>query len=536
MDVKDLLLQDIQDAPKVTDPRLVTDLTQDQPGYGSLFSKGAQAAADWNLRRSEELRSGKSPNPNDFPGIDWNSLEPEEKRAAISLAASVLPLPGGGLSGLLSKVGTKGMLGALGKALGWGSEGTLLGGGTQVVGNIAAGSPVTENLGPAMTTGAALNILGGAALSANPGLSPAAQALIDRGIVPTVGQAVNKDTIVGRTLRRAEDAVTSWPIVGDIAQNAKARGSNEFRNTVTDRLALPNQPLSSGTMPQRLQQARQELQNFYDKAGNMVDVPIFSNAYQKWYQKTMDDINSNRYYLPAPSSPNAPDLRQELRDFVDNRIDAATIRDPKSSRNDHIPGDRLKWIESEIKSFVRSKKAVHGTPDAILQNNMGQALQPAVTGIKQMRADLSPGAAYLYSIADPRWWELTALENASNRAIAQGGEITPYQGLAALRQQKKLQMVPKPGSLQELLQQGQEVFGNTLANSGTADRLGWVATLTGYPLNALAAIPAAIGASRPVQKGLLSLTQNTAKYGPSAQQALTVLGSQNPTLWSLLPQ
>ena len=513
---------------------------QEQPGFMSLFRKANQAGTEFMARRRQELESGSPPSASDRIGLDWNTLEPQEKRAAIALAAMVIPT---GISGLVAKAGVKGLMGAALHAMGWGAEGAAIGGGVQAVGNLATGAPLLQGVGQAAKVGAATNALLGAAGTQAPVASEEAKNLMRQGIVPTVGQAVDKSNVAGRALGRAEEVAGSFPAFGDIVTHARARGSQEWRQAVVSRANPPGAPALTGTTQERLAEAHGALASRYEEAARLADVPINSQNFSNWFTGIQQSLADPAKYI-------SPEKQNAIMKYITDRIRTGIRTTPQGI--DYLPGKVLSGLESDIGKWQRTedRAALGSSPTAFESLNTAQALNEVKEGMRTMVAQESPAAGAIYQEINPLYAQYKTLEKASTVAPSQLGEFTPAQLLSTIRQRENPSIFAaggRPGSLQESASQAQQVLGNRLPNSGTADRmLPWLvggslgtagATIAGIPGAAyLAGIPlAALGSSRAGQRGLLGLMQGGQQVGPYAQRLATIMAPQltGPD-WSLL--
>jgi len=263
--------------------------------------------------------------------------------------------------------------------------------------------------------------------------SPEVQALLDRGVVPTPGQAV------GGTINRIEQKLSSLPIIGDIINSARSRPKLEFNKAALNIAMPPGAGEVSQAGNAGLQEVKSALGSAYDRlyAGKDVQVPqaLFSTLQQ----------SKNVPVLPL-NSEGKKTFDAVLRKSLWDRIPAGGTL-PAENVKAEIIGDIGKAARQLQGSSAASEKAV------------GDALMAARSSVQQW-LNSATGAQNVGAL-DKAYAAKVALEKATGRAAAQGGVFTPYQALTAARNSP---------DLRTLAQNAQSVLGNTVPNSYTADR------------------------------------------------------------------
>ena len=341
-----------------------------------------------------------------------------------------------------------------------------------------------------------------AARAVNPIMQSApVRSLMDRGVVPTPGQAA------GGSLNQLEQKFESLPGPGNFIRMGRERSSQEFNKAALNTAMPPGQTVSKAGQ-EGVEQVKGALSEAYDK--------IFAG------QTVSADAALFRSIMAAKSKPATP-LNYEgekafnsiVKKLVAERIPQGGKWSASQVKTDII-GDLGKEAQGYLNSSTMAEKAV------------GQALMEARNAaqawlIGKVSAS-NPSAAAQLAKLDPAYANSIKLTNAAERAKAKIGEFTPFQ----------LQSNTRPGTpLRALASDAQSVLGNTVPNSGTIDR-GLVASLLGLGgagvneyyggpgyLSALALSPLlysragsryALGDLVPGQQGLASLLRQSAPY------------------------
>lgn len=371
--------------------------------------------------------------------------------------AGTLPLaliPGGAATGMASKLP---MIGSVAARLAP-TAATLAEG-------AGAGALLTDNpdsaaqVGQDALTGAIGGYVGGKVLgalgnAATPVLKPAVQRLIDAGVPLTPGQ------ISGGAVKRVEDALQSWPVLGDAIKSAQRRSMEGF-NT-----AAANEALShiGETVPRNVKAGRDTIAHVESRLSDAYDQikPQLSADLDTPFIQGMANIRQSI----APEALDAlPTFDRVLKDEVLRRVAAS----PTGMLDGQAAKDAQTAIGQEIAGMAPS-------PDP--------KTRAVVKGLRSLQDELSaslmrnssPGAASRLSDINAGYARYARLRDASASASEkEGGLFTPYKlSQAAKKGDKSVGKgsFAKGGALmQDLASAGEQVLPSTVPDSGTAMRL-----------------------------------------------------------------
>lgn len=381
---------------------------------------------------------------------------------------------GGLQSGLTQEVGT-------GETrLGQAAQGAAFGLGGQAIGS-AAGRTLTGLVKP----------------------SAQAQALMQRGIVPTIGQGADDATRVGASLKRFEESAQSVPIVGDIITGARKRATREAVDDIV------RQTLPPGANPNVLvgRQGNKSIEAVAD-AYNDAYAKVLAGTKVKPDFKTISDV---RNVVNDPSIGLTPSQRRAVTRYMDETVGDKVI-DKATGRLKDIDGETFKKIQSDLGTQARKWAGSASTQE----RSMGEAYKQIGDVWRGMHSPANVGAAKSAALdaIDAQYAKFARVREAAGSAgaAAKEGEFTPRQLLGAIRklEPRKGKFAAGESLLQEEAGQMARVLGAATPDSGTPTRMLTNALLLG-PAAAFGMLPAvakgaAIGGltyTRPMQKALL---------------------------------
>lgn len=323
----------------------------------------------------------------------------------------------------------------------------------------------------------------GRVISPNASKNQQLSMLREAGVRPTVGQ-----TLGGRW-NAAEEKLMSVPIMGDAITSARERARTEFNRAAINRALAP-----IGQQTDDVGQAG------VARAGDLI-----GDAYEAAKSQM------GNFRLDRQAVGDLRNLSQMAQQLPDREAKAFTniwqTISSDISPNGTITASNFKRIDSKL---AQEAAKFAGSPDAY-QKQLGDAIGELRKTLAGNALRSSPKAAQAMKAADSAYANLVRVEGASKAAASTSGNFTPGQLLSAVRQSDRSvrDRATARGSalMQDLASAGQNVLGNKVPNSGTADRL-WLGAggLGAGLLNP--AIPAGLlgGAAlytRPVQ-GLLN--------------------------------
>lgn len=401
-------------------------------------------------------------------GTGANVLSPDNpnpKDGANSLVYDFVsrggPIPGGALPAL-SSIGFE-------KALGpeWAGVGAMAPAATKMAGRAAAEAVIPRV--PA---------------------SPNAALLQREGVQLTPGQ------MMGGGVKRAEDAATSIPVLGDAIKGAQRRGIEQFDAAAFNRALTPiGEALPKGYTGNkaveyvygRLGEKYEDLLprmkgELYGPGGNALPSRPGQPGPVTLKQE-LDGIRSMGQNLP-------PQQAQQLDRILHNEIESRFTQQGLAS------GETLKKIESQLgqlaKDFRRS--------DNYDVRTMGQAVEESQNAVRRMIERVNPSHAAELQKINEGYANFKVVQNAAGSMGAQEGVFTPNQLNRSVRakdsSKDKARFAEGNALMQDLSNAGRSVLPSSVPDSGTPYRgmLAWAlanpgkAAIAGIPLG-MAALP-----------------------------------------------
>lgn len=361
-------------------------------------------------------------------------------------------------------LGGAGAFGAIPAVAGGAVGGALSGAATPTVPK--AGEDYWGAKGTEMATGAALGAGlsgGGRMLGAifGPELGPDAVRMIESGVRLTPGQ------MQGGTLRRAEEAMKSVPILGSMIRGAEGRGVLGFNRAVINQALEPiGQSIPAGvTGRQAIAQARDHLNNAYNA--------VLPNLQMKLDMKTATQLDRTMVdamrVLPEAQA-------NQLRNILDARVmDLFRRRAPNLTAS----GTDLKSADSQIRAIADRYR---GSSDAAQRDFAGR-LDDFRDQLRQVLIQQNPQNADLLKKIDYSYAMFKKPEQASVRRAGSGGVFTPNDLLNVVRQQDKTAGKSKfaqgDALMQDYAEIAQRILPGHIPDSGTPERLMWDAAILG---------------------------------------------------------
>jgi len=330
--------------------------------------------------------------------------------------------------------------------------------------------------------------------------SKSAKEFMDMGVQPTVGQGI-KQGAVGRQIRKMEEASTSIPGFGALTEHARQRGGKEWLQAVFKKAEDKNLGITAQDKvgQEGVELLRKSFNKAYDKNLKGHVIPIQTTL--------LDDIEST---IKDPSRY-LDDVERSWADtFVAKQFDSIDI-----DANNAAKATDLRKIETAISEKARK---LHKTGES-KPTEQGDLLSEIEDIISQYRTSLMPtDAAKNIKNIDKKYAAFKRIQKAQSAIGAKETEgFTPAQlkNAAMTMSRNPTERSEGRALMQRMGQRGQEVFGQTLNESGTAPRsmmgdiFGGTGILAGGAY--LGMLPKviglgaleAIGSTRPAQKAML---------------------------------
>ena len=360
-----------------------------------------------------------------------------------------------------------------------------------------------------MAGGAAVGgVLGGAAEAAGralaPKFAPDVQALLDLGVELTPGQ------MAGGAGKRAEDALSSVPVLGSFIKSGQARSVESFNRAALNLALDPigkKIPKTVDIGREGIEHAENEIKKAYDdllpKMVFKAD-PVFQN-----------DLNNLRTLVQELPPEQANQFERVFANRVEKRLDP----------NGVMLGDTLKQVESELSNISRSYKS---SSDAA-QRQYGTAIDELRNLLRQNLQRSNPEQAEELGKINSAYARFVRVQEASTRRPSSNGVFTPNDLASVVRKTddrvRKGRFARGSALMQNLSDPATAILPQKVPDSGTAGRL-MAAGGVGALLNALgtgavnpaevAAAIGALGATAPYTEPGMAVLQQWAKAAPAA--------------------
>lgn len=305
--------------------------------------------------------------------------------------------------------------------------------------------------------GAGLGAAGGAlpgVLSrvVKPQLGADEQALLNAGVRLTPGQ------VMGGMFKRAEDAATSLPVIGDFIKGAQSRTLADFNRAGFNRALAP---IGERVAP-NFNIGREGVAAVEAKIGAAYD-----RVLDKIKRVDIDDGFSEEVgkivgMIPELGEQAASQFGAILKNRVFDKITEAGT----------MSAETMKSVESEL---GRQASRFTSSADAN-QRGLGSALREVQASLRRnVQRSAGPELAGELQNANTAWANFTRLQDASGRVGAAEGVFTPAHLLSAVRSQdksvRKGAFTRGDALMQDLADSGKNVLPSSVPDSGTASRL-----------------------------------------------------------------
>lgn len=366
------------------------------------------------------------------------------------------------------------------------------------------------------------NALANRATAARARAPSAARRLSQEGVELTPGQ------MMGGVARRAEDAATSVPILGDAIRGARVRGMESFDRAAINRTLAPvNAQLApnANVGRQGVQAATQEISNAYNTALRGVNV-----------------APDQQYAAELAAIEQTPNLTAAQREQL-----TAVLGDLRGRFGEPIPGDLWKVIDSDLGKAIRA--ADHASQQAPGGRALTQALGRLQTAHNDLLMRTSQQAHAGVQAADDATANLARVRQASQYTgtSARDGVFSPadlnraVQGMDTSAGNRNF--ATGQARMQDLSEAGMQVLPQQVPDSGTPFRSlmtvgglsGGGVSLGANPEMVLAGLAGLAGASAMYSRPAMSLANHIYRATNPGQAAqalsqLATLAGRDPAL------
>lgn len=329
----------------------------------------------------------------------------------------------------------------------------------------------------------------------SPNISQDVQFLMSKGVTPTPGQ------LLGQTVAKNEDKLSSVPIVGDMIKNSQRRTFQEFNTAAyNDALAPIGQKVTTTEVGHKgVQAVQQQISDAYDtllpKLNWQVDAQVANDIGALRQQATQLPANEAKYF--------------------DNLIQEK-IKGQAGSGS--MSGEAYKTLDSSLGADSRN----FGKSGDAYQQKLGGLIADLRTSMRGALDRSNPQFQGDLKAIDTAQANYYRLQNAAAQARDGSGVFTPAQLQAAVRatdtSRNKAQFATGNALMQDLSGAGRRVLGTAYPDSGTAGRYFLPTMLGASAVAPKAAIAAAAGALPYTRVGQKLLAQALTQRPASAPQ------------------
>lgn len=373
--------------------------------------------------------------------------------------------PGGALKGAATLARTAGAARAAGALEGAGAVAlapTTLRGAATLGAGLGAVQPVTNNLerlqniglGGAAGAGgqAAVNSL---ARVVRPNTSVAVRGLMDEGVTPTPGQ------ILGGGFKRAEEGLTSVPIIGDAIKSAQTRAVTDLNTAAFNRALAP----VGEKLPKGLG-GREAVDYVGETLGKKYDA-LLPNLTTQADGQFISEMQSLRNMMGSGSID--PAKAAQFEALLNNQVFAKF--QPGAGGAPTLTGQTMKQIETDL-GQLSSKFQRSLDPD---QQMVGDALQEVQASLRNAVMRNNPQVAPELQRINEGWANFKRVQRAASSVAAEGGQFSPAQLQAAVkatdRSKDKAAFARGDALMQDLAEPAKSVLGPKVPDSGTPFRM-----------------------------------------------------------------
>lgn len=332
--------------------------------------------------------------------------------------------------------------------------------------------------------------------------SPQIQSLMKEGVVPTAGQ------ILGGGYKRAEEALTSVPVLGDFIKSAQNRTMQDVNRVAFNRALTPiGEKLPEGVM------GREAVQFVSDK---------LDDAYGKLLPKmtVLQDAPFQQNIASLKNMVESGAIDPKAIKFFNTWVDNNVIN--KFQGQGAITGQTLKQVQSDLRETISRLSA---STDAD-QRLIGDALKETQDQVRQLVTRSNPQYAKELKSIDTGYANFKRVERASAALGAEEGVFSPAQlqnAVKAMDKSKdKREFAKGEAYMQDLSESAKTALGNKVPDSGTPYRalVGAIAAAGGAGAAGFPSVATALGA----------LAASPLLYSKAGQNALATLLTKRPDI------
>ncbi|MDJ0512825.1 MAG: hypothetical protein QNJ62_05210 [Methyloceanibacter sp.] len=307
----------------------------------------------------------------------------------------------------------------------------------------------------ALTGGAVGGGLGAASRAISPRVSPDVVRLQAEGVRPTAGQ------ITGSAGSAIEQRAASLPILGDAIRTGRTRALNDF-----NRAAINQAVRGSGVqLPRNAEMGRKAIASVEKQLGNRFEDILSRIPRVRADSQFADDVRSATEIANRQTEGGRGVFDQALSDLID------VVSKAERSRG-AITGKEASRLVTNLRTRADSFR---NAPDP-LRRDIAQPLDDLREAFEDLLSrSTTPENAQALQNVRRAWAGFSRIRDASTRAGSKDGIFTPAALKAAARSADRSvgrgRFARGDALLQELAEDAERVLGNTVPDSGTAERV-----------------------------------------------------------------
>ncbi len=273
------------------------------------------------------------------------------------------------------------------------------------------------------------------------------QLLKSEGVTPTVGQAL------GGRWNATEEKLTSLPIMGDAISLARKRAMDTFNTAAINRASNKVGVEVQGAGQPAVQDAGNAISQSYNDALGKITGVQFDGQF-----------NRDLMQLRGMAQNLVPSMKAKFNKTVNDLVLGRT------SRAGSMLPETYKSVDSELGNLASK----YGKSQVASEGELGDAVAQLQALLKQQMMRSNPHVADELKAADTGWANLVRVEGAAKAAKNAEGVFTPAQLNGAVQAAddsvRKRAVARGTALMQDLGNAGQQVIGNKIPNSFSADR------------------------------------------------------------------
>lgn len=343
--------------------------------------------------------------------------------------------------------------------------------------------------------GVGQGIVKGVSRVVSPNTSPEVRALMNEGVTPTPGQ------ILGGSVKRTEEAMTSIPIIGDAIKSGQRRAASDLNNAAMNRALSPIKE----SLPKGIS-GRDAVEYVGDKLGAKYEslLPKLTAKADKTFSQEIAQLRSM-----VDNGAIDPRAAESFKRILQNDVLG------KFQAQGSMTGQTLKQVESDLGQQISRLSASTDADQRLIADALKE-VQSSLRGVVQRS---NPAQAAELKAINTGYANFKRVQRAASGLGADEGIFSAAQlqsAVKAMDRSKDKGQFAKGGALmQDLSEPAKSVLGNTVPDSGTPYR-----TLTAMGAGGLASLLSPAAAA-----GIMTAP---VMYSKAGQNALATLLARRP--------